>query len=178
MTHNYAAVYEKDPFTVSFDVDRLKNGVYKIKGQVSDENWLKACKQMQVETGGSCYVDAEFEKKGSMLTFSGVIQTKMCRECVRTLEKFELEEQYKFQEEVSIFDKEESEFMEVLQGSKLDMKDYFIQQIILYMEPYPVHPATLSAQNGEFDIKDGQEKRIQQEKEEKNPFSVLKGLKS
>ncbi|PPR10487.1 MAG: hypothetical protein CFH43_01200, partial [Proteobacteria bacterium] len=27
-------------------------------------------------------------------------------------------------------------------------------------------------------IKDGQEKRVQQEKEEKNPFSVLKGLKS
>jgi hypothetical protein len=68
--------------------------------------------------------------------------------------------------------------MEVLQGSLLDMKDYFIQQIILHMNAYPIHPAILATKEGEFDIKDGQEKRIQQEKEEKNPFSVLKGLKS
>ncbi|MAI08068.1 MAG: hypothetical protein CMF61_03825 [Magnetococcales bacterium] len=178
MTHDYTAVYEKDPFTVSFDVDRLKNGTYKIKGEVSSENWSAACKQMQVEEGGFCFIDAELEKKGAMLMFSGEIKTKMNRECVRTLETFELEETFKFQEEVSMFDKEESEFMEVLQGSQLNMKDYFIQQIILYMTPYPIHPATLSVQDGEFDIKDGQEKRVQQEKEEKNPFSVLKGLKS
>ena len=178
MTHDYTAVYKNDPFTVKFDVDKLKNGTYKIEGEVAPELWREACKQIKVAEGGRCSVDTVLKKAGGMLKFSGQITTTMMRECVRTLETFELTETYHFTEEVSMFDMEESEFMEVLQGQTLNMKDYFIQQIILYMTPYPIHPATLSAKEGEFDIKDGQEKRIQKEKEEKNPFSVLKGLKS
>lgn len=175
---DYTAVYEKDPFDVSFDVDKLKNGIYKIKGQVSKGLWEKACEQINVPHSGYCKVDANFEKEGDRLVFTGTIQTQMKRECARTLELFDLDETFEFKEEISLFDKEDSEFMEVLRGSQLDMKDYFIQQIILHMNPYPIHPATLSAKEGEFDVKDGQEKRIQKEKEEKNPFSVLKGLKS
>jgi uncharacterized metal-binding protein YceD (DUF177 family) len=179
MNHaDYVAVYDKDPFAVTFDVDKLKNGTYKIKGQISEELWHKACLQMQVAPKGHCFIESELEKQGGKLTFSGHIQTKMERECTRTLKLFELEEEYDFKEVISLFDKEDSEFMEVLQGSLLDMKDYFIQQIILHMNAYPIHPAILATKEGEFDIKDGQEKRIQQEKEEKNPFSVLKGLKS
>lgn len=175
---DYTAIYDKDPFTVSFDVDKLKNGIYKIKGNVSKDLWYKACEQMKVPPTGSCMVDAEVEKGSGKLSFKGFIQTKMERECVRTLQMFELEEKFEFQELVSLFDREESDFMEVLHGSQLDMKDYFIQQIILHMNAYPIHPATLASKDGEFDIKDGQEKRIQQQKDEKNPFSVLKGLKS
>lgn len=175
---NYAAVYEKDPFTVNFDIDKLKNGVYKITGQVSECLWADACAQMKIPNSGFCKVDMEVLKEGDRLIFSGHIATQMKRECVRTLELFDMDDSFEFKEEVSLFEKEDSEFMEVLNGSVLDMKEYIVQQIILHMNPYPIHPATLSAKEGEFDIRDGQEKRVQQEKEEKNPFSVLKGLKS
>ena len=176
----YIAVYKKDPFSVSLNVDSLKNGAYYIEGDVSEANWFNACEQIDVPKSGKCHISCTLNKRGNVLKFMGDIQTEMRRECVRTLKVFDEKETIHFDEEVYIdeVENEEGAMKEALHGSVLEMKDYLTQQIILHMNTYPVHPDTLSAKKGAFGLDDGQEKAIKKEKLEKNPFSVLKGLKS
>ncbi|MFT7434001.1 MAG: uncharacterized metal-binding protein YceD (DUF177 family) [Alphaproteobacteria bacterium] len=177
-TRDYVKVYKKDPFSVSFNVDTMRNGSYLIEGDVTDENWKGACKQINVPEFGKCFIRCIVEKAGNVLNMMGEIKTTMKRTCVRTLKEFPEDEVIKFHERVFIDDRGEDEITVVLHGAILEMKEYLVQQIILNMNSYPIHPDTLSCKKGEFDLNDGQEKAILKEKEEKNPFSVLKDLKS
>tara|TARA_R110000868_G_scaffold190862_2_gene434964 strand:- start:29995 stop:30552 length:558 start_codon:yes stop_codon:yes gene_type:complete len=175
---DYVAVYKKDPFSITFNVETMKNGSYLVEGVVSPENWTAACQQIDVPDAGKCAARCVIEKRGNVLKLLGEIKTTMRRTCVRILEEFDEDEILKFHEQVFIGESNEDDMTEVLDGPILDIKEYLIQQIILHMNAYPIHPKTHSDKKGEFQLNDGQEKALIKEKEEKNPFSVLKGLKS
>lgn len=175
---DYVAIYKKDPFSVSFNVDNMRNGHYLIKGEVSEENWFDTCKQINVPAFGQCYAICTVDKKGNVIRIFGELKTTMTRNCVRTLEDFTESEVLKFKEQMYVEDREGEEMAVVLNGAILDMKEYLTQQIILNMNAYPVHPKTKSMEKGNFGVDDGQEKALLEEKEKKNPFSVLKDLKS
>lgn len=176
---HFNAEYKKDPYTVSFEISALKNGHYHIEGEASAENWAKACEQMNVKAGTPCVVDIVLTKKSYALQLSGSIQGSCLRECVRTLKEFEETFKFSFSEEIYFKEREDDEdFHEILDGDVFSVGEYVNEQIILNLNPYPVHPSTTTAKDGQFDLLDGQEERINKEKEEKNPFSVLKGLKS
>lgn len=177
---DFVKVYEKDPFTVAVNVDQLKSGFYLVEGEATAESWAKACKQMGVGAGGYCKARCVFEKTHGVLKFEGHISFDSERECVRTLQSFMEEQSFEFKDEVLLGEnrEDENETREVLKTAILDMGDFLTQQIILNMNPYPIHPGTLASKDGEFNYLDGQEKALLEEKAQKNPFSVLKDLKS
>lgn len=174
---DYRAQFLKDPFQLLIDIKGLKNGLYKIEGIASEESWYQVCKRIGVPCYGEGQASFDMEKLGDVLRLTGVVNILMSRQCNRTLEYFDLKENIQFEEEFSISEAELDED-EAFNDGQFDVGNYLIQQVVLGMEPYPVHPSTLSQNDGGFDLKDGFDEQINKEKEKKNPFSVLKHLKS
>ena len=171
---DYRAVYDKDPFAVEFKLQNMKSGDYLVKGDVKEDMWAKSCKRIGVPVHGCCSVDIDVEKTRAEIGISGTIYTTMMRTCVRTLKEFELQEELKFAEKVPLRLHAAEQEGDVFEGEVFNMGDYLTEQIIISMDPYPTHPDVLSAKEGAFDVTDGLDEEV---KEEKNPFSVLKDLK-
>lgn len=172
---DYLKEYTTDPFTLSLKVQSMKSGIYHVVGDVSAENWQETCTHIGVGDGGSCHIDIELEKASGFLTFKGTIKMQTTRTCVRTLEEFLLEETLGVSDRLCLAPEKAEELDEVFTEESLDLKEFLTQQIVVEMENYPVHPNTHSAGEGAFDVSDGQESEVA---DEKNPFSVLKHLKS
>lgn len=167
--------FKKDPFSVSLNLEDMKNGRYLFEGEVSSGNWLKACERIQVPQGGKCFARLIVEKNSYAMDFESHIECTMVRECVRTLENFEDSAELHYKERVYLQAQNEDEEADMFEGSLLDVGDILVQHIILEMNPYPVHSRFKGAEQGDFDVLDGQQDAVE---EEKNPFSVLKSLKS
>lgn len=175
-TKSYVRTYEKDPFTVSLKAFSLHKGLYHVVGQVSDEHWQEACADMGLTAGGNCFIDVDIEKTKDFIIFKGHVNMKTNRTCGRTLEEFELEEHIEVDDRLCLSPEKLGEMDELFTETDLHVKDFIMQQIIVGMDPYPVHPGTKSAhEEGAFDVTDGIEN---DDIDEKNPFSVLKHLKS
>lgn len=172
---DYINEYTNNPFAVDLKVHSMKAGMYHVVGDVSDSDWEEACERIGVEKGGCCFVDVEIEKRAGFLYFTGNIKMQTKRTCVRTLQEFMLDESFEIEDRLCLAAEKAEEMDEVYADETLEVKDFLSQQIVLEMENYPVHPSTHSTEAGAFDVEDGQEKEVN---EEKNPFSVLKHLKS
>lgn len=173
--HDYQSVFKKDPFTVSLKVDTLKQGEYLVEGEVSEENWFEACDQAKVSHGGHCTASLVVKKTSFSLEISGKANVSMLRECARTMEEFESDESFEFDERLYLNPINEEEEADAFEGDTLNVADYLTQQVIIHMKQFPVSPATLASGDGAFDVVDGQQDEVD---EKKNPFSVLKSLKS
>lgn len=173
---DFKAIYRKDPFTVSFDLENLKSGLYLIEGEVSEAHWQKACEQIGVSPeGGKCFARVVLDKSMHQLKLSGKIDVEMNRLCSRSGEPFMMKESLDFEESAYLPAAKDVSEEDMFESSTLDVGDYITQQIILEMNQFPISPAHISAELGAFDVTD---KLESEEAEKKNPFSVLKSLKS
>lgn len=172
---DYIQTYQKDPTTVSLKVHTMKKGLYHIVGEVSSEKWDLLCDDMGVSRGGQCSVDLVIEKDRGFLTFKGQVLLQTQRTCVRTLKQFLLDECLKIEDRLCLDATKAGDMDDVFEEDIFSVADFIREQIVLLMNPYPVHPDTNTAEAGDFDVSDNlQEKDLN----EKNPFSVLKHLKS
>ena len=172
---DYIKEFHKDPFDVSLKVDEMKNGTYLFEGEVSNEHWMEACLRIKVPQSGSCRAKLIVEKTSYSLDISSEIHCVMQRECSRTLEMFDEESNLSYKERLYLSPQDENEEADAFEGSVLDVGDILTQHIILEMSQYPIHHRFEGGKEGEFDVLDGQQEEVD---DEKNPFSVLKNLKS
>jgi uncharacterized metal-binding protein YceD (DUF177 family) len=173
---DYIKHYRTDPFSLVLEIRNMKDGWYHIDGVVSAENWQKMCKTAGVAPAGDVVIDAEIEKLPFKMRLMGRVKAKIEQTCIRSLQPLKTALDIQFNEEIFLTEPREGEKAdEVLTGDTFDF-GYFIKQIIqLDIDPYPVHQDTLNIPKGEFGFSDGLEEEV---KMEKNPFSVLKDLKS
>jgi uncharacterized metal-binding protein YceD (DUF177 family) len=96
--------------------------------------------------------------------------------CIRSLKPFEKKIDIVIDEEIFLTDPREGEEAdEILKDDTFDAGDFIKQIIQLNVDPYPIHESTLNVPKGEFGLEDGLKEEVQKEK---NPFAVLKDLKS
>lgn len=173
--NDFTAVYKKDPFTVQFDLETLRNGKYLVEGEVSSENWHKACERIDVPAVGQCYARLVIDKSSYKIDFQGEIDVEMERDCSRSGEAFMFSEKLTFTETAFLKARTKEEEEDLFESSILDVGHYLTEQIILEMNPIPVSPLYISREIGGFDVVDNLD---DEENDKKNPFSVLKSLKS
>lgn len=173
------ATVNKDPFGVVLDLPGLKDGIYKIEGEASAENWQKVCETAAVPNKGSGKATLKLDIAGPVIRVTGTIDVTIEQECVRTLEAFMSEQHFDVTETLARktpkdqIDKDSDAF--VIEGDAFDVGDFLTQHIILNLDPYPIKDPKGRTLRGGVMVSDGLDETI---KEEKNPFSVLKQLKS
>tara|TARA_B100000614_G_scaffold223513_1_gene211914 strand:+ start:85 stop:627 length:543 start_codon:yes stop_codon:yes gene_type:complete len=175
---DYRATYKKDPCEVNFDVSHLKSGTYLVEGTFSDENWQGITDRMDIEPGGKARARIEVTKTSTELFVEGWVECEMKQVCIRTLKPFIAEYKFTIKERIALqpeYKSEDDQETLVLTHNKFNVGEVIAQHIILHKEPHPIHPDEKDKKRGDVVYGDSMEKQI---KEEKNPFSVLKSLKS
>ena len=170
---DYRAEYMKDPTQIFLSLNDTKPGLYRISGNIAPAAWEEVCGRIGVTPCGGCHADLVFDITRSVIKVSGSIQTKMERTCRRTLDSFLQEETFQVDETVEVQPSEnqiDEDF--VVSEGVLNVGEFVIQYIIIAMDAYPLSPDAGSKQST-FQVNDS----LQGSEAEKNPFSVLKGLK-
>ena len=143
-----------------------------VNGALGADWWAGLCQELGLPAEGQGEVTLELTIKRPLIRVQGTITTQLTRECVRTLETFPHPQTITVDETLSLKPlNEEADCIE-LEGDALDMGDYIRQQIILGLDPYPLKDG---GERGGLVVDDGQSEVVAAEK---NPFAVLKQLKS
>lgn len=166
--------FTRSPEAVMFTVSRLKTGIYHVEGDMGANWWADLCKELGLPVAGTGRVDLYFDVKAPLIMVSGTIQTELERECVRTLEAFVEKRSFSIDEVLAFGDAPVEMEDEVLplEEDTLDVGEYIRQHIIANLEPYPIKDG---GPRGGIILSDGLDEGTLNEK---NPFAVLKQLKS
>lgn len=163
--------FTKAPETVVLDISRFKNGTYGIGGQVADAWWADICAQVKLPAEGGCTVDLTVQISRPVIEVRGTLDVRFAREDVRTLEPFTQEQRITV-DEVLAMPGHDIEGALPLEGEMLDMGEFIREQVMVNFDENPLkNPHS----RGSFMVSDGLD---DERREEKNPFSVLKHLKS
>lgn len=163
------------PEKVIFDPYHMKPGTYHVEGPLTEAWWADLCKQLGLPPVGEGHVRLDFEFRPPLVMVRGSLDTAFERECVRSLEPFMQSTTMMVDEVLAIgalADDEQAQHIIPLEADVLDVGDFIRQQITIGLDPYPVKGA---GPRGGILVSDGLDEMVA---EEKNPFSVLKKLKS
>lgn len=163
--------FTKAPETVVLDITRFKNGSYGISGNVAESWWAELCQQVGLQAAGGCKATLQVQITRPVIEITGTIDATFARSDVRTLESFTQEQRITVKE-VMAMPGHEIEGALPLEGEMLDIGEFIREQIMLNFDE---HPLKNPNSRGTFVVSDGLD---EERKEEKNPFSVLKHLKS
>jgi uncharacterized metal-binding protein YceD (DUF177 family) len=173
---DYTKRYRQNPLTLKLDIHNLRAGLYRINGDVEEESWQKVCETAGIKPAGEVSIDIDMQKYSYKLHLTGTINTNVEMVCIRSLKPFEKKIDIVIDEEIFLTDPREGEEAdEILKDDTFDAGDFIKQIIQLNVDPYPIHESTLNVPKGEFGLEDGLKEEVQKEK---NPFAVLKDLKS
>lgn len=163
--------FTKAPESVVLDISRFKNGSYSIGGKVADGWWAEVCQQVNLPAAGGCDVALTVQITRPVIEISGHLDVQFERNDVRTLEPFTQNQHIEISEILAI-PGHEVEGALPLEGEMLDMGELIREHVILNFDE---HPLKNPNSRGTFMVSDGLD---DERKAEKNPFSVLKHLKS
>jgi uncharacterized metal-binding protein YceD (DUF177 family) len=172
----YDKVYNKDPFSLTLDIRQFRGGEYQVKGEASPDSMKMLCERIGVDGKGTCSANVVFSKAVNFeFKTTGTIDLEVERTCIRSLKPFMHKETLTLNEVLKLSPLREGEDDDLLETDQLNVGDYLSQLIIVYMDAYPIHPKEKNKPAGSFNVDDGIQDEVD---EEKNPFSVLKSLKS
>ncbi|MBI1362798.1 MAG: hypothetical protein GC134_02345 [Proteobacteria bacterium] len=179
MTAKPRVTLGKDPFDLVMDVPGLKDGVYKIEGTSTPGSWARVCDTLEVPHKGEGHAALSLEVAGPVLRINGDLRVVLEQICVRTLEPFMSEQSFKVSETLTRATRqqkaEEDDNAFMIEGDQFDVGDFLMQHVVLNLDPYPIKDPAERAKRGGVLLSDGLDEVV---REEKNPFSVLKQLKS
>ena len=181
----------KTPDQLVFNLPRMANGTYPVKGKMSQEWWQALCQELgfpvptNPEAGpeeGSGTVDLTLELSLPRFRIYGTLDMTLTRQCVRSLEFFEHKTTTYIDEFLTLSptddapqnDFENDSGQEIYHGHDvLDMGEYLRQQFILAVDPYPIAGDGI---RGGVVLSDGLDETL--EDDEENPFAILKNMGS
>ena len=159
----------KAPDELVYNLRKMKNGHYHIKGRPTNQWWKALCQEVGVPEGGQGEVDLTLEISLPRFRVSGDINSTMKRQCVRSLEMFEHEASTHIDEHLTLQEDTDDGGEIYHEGETLDMGEYLRQQFVLAMDPHPIKGG---GERGGVVLSDGLDEEI--EAESNNPFAVLK----
>ncbi len=171
MMTDYRAEFTRKPETVTFDIKSFKPGKYRVSGTLAKEWWHSVCRELKVPEVGGGSVDLVLDVTPPVVRITGQIKTMFQRECVRSLEIFDDENNYTIDESLTWQEDGADERVLFHEGTDLDMGEYIRQQIILHFD---LHPIKVDGERGGIIVSDGLD-GIEDDIE--NPFAVLGQLK-
>jgi uncharacterized metal-binding protein YceD (DUF177 family) len=163
------------------DVPGLKDGVYKIQGAATAQSWEKVCQTLGVPAKGGAKAEVYLDVAGPVIRARGSMEIELEQVCVRTLEPFMLGQHITFSETLTRgtrtrkAEEADDDDTFVIEGDTFDVGDFLTQHIVLNLDPHPIKDPSSRGVRGGLVLSDGLDEVV---KQEKNPFSVLKQLKS
>lgn len=160
----------KSPDQLVFNLRRMDNGQYHIKGKVSDKWWRALCQELQLPEEGEGHVDLTLELSLPRFRIYGELNMTLKRQCVRSLEAFNHETTTEIEEHLTL-QQDTDDGGEIYHDKDvLDMGEYLRQQFIMAVEPHPIKGD--ENQRGGVVLSDGLDDKPGTGAE--NPFAVLK----
>lgn len=164
--------FSKDLEKLTLDTSTLKDGSYLFHGEMAPSWWHSICKNdFSLPEKGYCKVNLTISVRAPLIEVRGDIEVMYEREDVRSLEKFDQVRVVEVDEQL-VMPGHEIEGALPLDDQMLDMAELVREHVILNFDP---HPLKNPNSRGGFIVSDGLDEEL---KEEKNPFSALKHLKS
>lgn len=154
------------------DCHTLPEQHYQIKGQFSPKGWAAVCQQAGLTNYGSCSANLTVHKSKASVMIAGELSALVEQVCGRTLENFTQPLHAQFKERLWLDSYLAPEDEMVLETGQLHVGEFIAQQVLLHLDPFPIHPDSLVTARGEWGISDG----LGDGDDEKHPFAVLKGL--
>lgn len=173
---DYRSKFLKDPFTVTFDMATIKNGLYLIEGSFGEDGWKEICKRMDSDASkGEGKSSLSLDKKNANVHIYGTIELEIERVCTRSLDSFLEKSTIEVDEHLTLNPEIAEEGSDILLQGDFNIGSFVADHIVIGINPYPIHPNSEDTERGAVIVSDGMDEEVE---EEKNPFSALKDLQS
>ena len=176
--HKQVEKHIEDKFLeLTFLFAQVKPGtIFHIKCKFSDKEYAQVLESLDIKANpkGFILVDVDVEVKLPIVRVKGKVKTVFERNCIKTLDPYLESLSYNVEDNFSLKD-EETFDLAYINDRQFDFKDYLLEQIFLNFNQYPTKVKEEEGGRESLIVSDGLENGSE---EKKNPFSVLKQLKS
>lgn len=166
-----AVLIEKDPFDVALSLQNVTLGKYRIVHSVDGKNFETLTNLLGLSNKGECLVDLTVDITMPIVQVVGQISYVLERECGKTLTNFMEKKKIQVSDTFDLNDAEDIEELEYFTEKSFSLGAYVQEQMVMGLTPFPQKG---KKKEGVL-VSDGLDETV---KMEKNPFSVLKQLKS
>ena len=175
-TANVRHTFKGSPSKLILNLQTLSNGTYITEGQLDAGTWQTICNNLGFTAGGCAAANMTIDKTTGGISIKGILRFSLQRECSRTLQTFIHTQQIEVND---VFSSNNLPELESLDGKPhepqtLVLADYLAEQIMLGIDPYPLHPSTLSTPRGTFGQPDALPIKVKADTY--RPFAALKKL--
>lgn len=175
-TANVRHTFTGAPSKIILNLQTLSNGTYITEGQLDAATWQTICNRLGHIAGGCAAAKLVIDKTTGGISIKGFIRFSLQRQCSRTLQTFIHTQQIDVSD---VFSSNNLPELEHLDGKEHEpqsfvLADYIAEQILLGLDPYPLHPSTLSTPRGTFGQPDTLP--VAKKADTYRPFAALKKL--
>ncbi len=166
-----AILIEKDPYDVALSLQNVTLGKYRVLGQVAEKHFTALTTLLNLPNKGYCRVDFTVDINMPIVQVKGTLEYSLERECGLSLKPFMETKKISVQDTFDLEDEEDVKELDYFTEKTFVFGPFVQEQLVMGLTPFPFK----DQKKQEVLISDGLEEEI---KSEKNPFSVLKQLKS